>query len=455
MSNMVVRTNVFALNAHRNMANVGRDQQTASNRLSSGFRINSAADDAAGLAISEGMRAQIRGLDQASRNTQDGQSMILTTEGGLEEISNMLQRTRELLVQASNDTNTQDQRHMIDQEIGQLGREIASMQQRVEFNTSRVLAMGPNMTGSVVKASGQMAVGAANLQTWASELQEARDATLGAMALINELDSTAVASTVTGTQGMIISMAFASRTMTTALDGAYTGAGSAAPITVAATAGFTGAAGRASMMAMAEERLASIDSRLASIQAQAGAMDTLLRTNYLSARNFATFRTTENTVGLHTGAAAAANTGNNVAFFQAGANSNQGIFFDFETVSRTVSTAASVVGMVASAVSAPASGSGIGNGIAISPMISMIDSSIEDVSRIRANLGAVSNRMDFTQRSLDISSENLQDAESRVRNTDVAREMMRFSMANVLQQASVSMLAQANQMPNNLLQLLR
>jgi len=452
MSNMVVRTNVFALNAHRNMANVGRDQQTASNRLSSGFRINSAADDAAGLAISEGMRAQIRGLDQASRNTQDGQSMILTTEGGLEEISNMLQRTRELLVQASNDTNTQDQRHMIDQEIGQLGREILSMQQRVEFNTSRVLAMGPSMTADVVAASGKMAIGAANLQTWGAELQEAREATLGALAMLNEADSTATASTLVGTQGLIISLAFAARTMTTAIAGAEAAAGGTAPTTVAATA-FTGT--RASLMAQAEARLASIDARIGSIEAQAAAIDTSLRNNYLSARNFATFRDTENVVGLNTGVAAAANTGNNVAFFQAGANSNQGIFFDFETVSRTVSTAGYVVSMIASAVSAPASGSGIGNGIAISPMISMVDSSIEDVSRIRANLGAVSNRMDFTQRSLDISSENLQDAESRVRNTDVAREMMRFSMANVLQQASVSMLAQANQMPNNLLQLLR
>ena len=94
MSNMVVRTNVFALNAHRNMKNVGLEQGRASNRLASGYRINSAADDAAGLAISETMRAQIRGLDQASRNAQDGQAMLLTTEGGLEEIGNMLQRTR-------------------------------------------------------------------------------------------------------------------------------------------------------------------------------------------------------------------------------------------------------------------------------------------------------------------------------------------------------------------------
>ena|GEM_PF-2693980 len=141
---------MFALNAHRNMKNVGLEQGRASNRLSSGFRINSAADDAAGLAISENMRSQIRGLDQASRNAQDGQSMLLTTEGGLEEIGNMLQRVRELLVQGANDTNTQNQRAMIDQEINQLSQEIASMQQRVEFNTNRVLAMGPAIDSEIL-----------------------------------------------------------------------------------------------------------------------------------------------------------------------------------------------------------------------------------------------------------------------------------------------------------------
>jgi flagellin len=106
-------------------------------------------------------------------------------------------------------------------------------------------------------------------------------------------------------------------------------------------------------------------------------------------------------------------------------------------------------------MSAPSAGSGIGNGVRISPFINALDSAIDDISSVRANLGAVQNRMDFTMRSLDISSENLQDSESRVRNADVAREMMRFTMSNVLQQAAVSMLSQANQMPQNLLQLLR
>jgi flagellin len=103
----------------------------------------------------------------------------------------------------------------------------------------------------------------------------------------------------------------------------------------------------------------------------------------------------------------------------------------------------------------PNDGSGIGSGREISPLINQIQTALDDVSSVRANLGALQNRMDFTMRSLDISSENLQDSESRVRNADVAREMMRFTMANVLQQSAISMLSQANQMPNNLMQLLR
>ena len=134
MANMVVRTNVFELNAHRNMKNVGAEQQRSSNRLASGFRINSAADDAAGLAISETMRAQIRGLDQASRNAQDGQALINTAEGGMQEIQNMMQRIRELTVQAANDTNTITNRDQIGLEINQLLQEIDQMAGRVEFN---------------------------------------------------------------------------------------------------------------------------------------------------------------------------------------------------------------------------------------------------------------------------------------------------------------------------------
>ncbi|MDR0272901.1 MAG: flagellin, partial [Clostridiales bacterium] len=142
MSNMVVRTNVFALNAHRNLTNVGLQQRTSAQRLSSGYRINSAADDAAGLAISESMRAQIRGLDQASINTQDGVGLIQTAEGAMATVSDMVIRIRELMVQAANDTYTVSNRDMIQLEIDQLMQEINDVTFRTQFNTRTLLDGG-------------------------------------------------------------------------------------------------------------------------------------------------------------------------------------------------------------------------------------------------------------------------------------------------------------------------
>ncbi len=141
MSNLVVQTNVLALNSHRNLKVIGVKQTQSSARLSSGYRINSAADDAAGLAISEKMRAQIRGLDMASKNTQDGISLVQTAEGGLQEIDNMIQRIRELVDQAANDTNdfTTNDREKIQEEINQLTQGIDNMSEQVEFNAKKLL----------------------------------------------------------------------------------------------------------------------------------------------------------------------------------------------------------------------------------------------------------------------------------------------------------------------------
>ncbi|MCL2261589.1 MAG: hypothetical protein FWC08_00030 [Defluviitaleaceae bacterium] len=147
MSSMVVRTNGFALNAHRNLTTTGITQRKASQRLSSGLRINSAADDAAGLAISESMRTQIRGMNQASVNTQDGIGLIQTAEGAMENVSNMVIRIRELLVQAANDTNTYENRELIQVEIDQLMQEINDLTFRTQFNTRTLLDGGISGSG--------------------------------------------------------------------------------------------------------------------------------------------------------------------------------------------------------------------------------------------------------------------------------------------------------------------
>jgi flagellin len=352
MSNMVVRTNIFALNAHRNLKNVGADQNRASNRLSSGFRINSAADDAAGLAISESMRAQIRGLDQASRNAQDGQALIQTAEGGMQEIQNMVQRIRELTVQAANDTNTEDNRNEhIALEIRNLLLEINDMANRVEYN-GMVLLNGDFSNGVTTGyGNGDFGQGGLHFQVGANE---------------NQLMWTSV------------------RNMQLLTEGAATGGQAHQALTTPGSLG--------------------------------QAMHTFVQ-------NWNTIFSEEGfnaAGGLVTAVPSVATQG-----FEFGGINNAGI---------------------------PA---GSTQAQALSALIESIESGIQFTSLARAELGAVSNRLEYTMRSLDISSENLSDAESRVRNADMAREMMAFTMANVLQQASVSMLAQANQLPNNLLQLLR
>jgi flagellin len=267
------------------MKNVGLEQGKASNRLASGHRINSASDDAAGLAISETMRAQIRGLDQASRNSQDASALIQTAEGGMNEITNMLQRVRELTVQAANDTNVDSNREQIALEINQLLSEVDEMAGRVEFSTRKLI-------------EGSRKDNALHFQVGANS-DQSLTLTVGSV-MVDELFSD-------------------------------------------------------------PDQLWSHD-------------------------------------------------------------------FDVNN--------------------SPA-------GSSISGNLDDIQGALDKVSLERAKLGAVQNRLEYTMRSLDISSENLSDAESRVKNADMAKEMMRFTMSNVLQQAATSMLAQANQMPNNLLQLIR
>ena len=136
---MIINHNLNAMNAHRNMGSVTNQQGRAMEKLSSGLRINRAGDDAAGLAISEKMRAQIRGLNQASRNAQDGISMIQTAEGALSETQAISQRMRELAVQSANGTYTDEDRKLINQEFGQLKKEIDRIASDTEFNGSKVL----------------------------------------------------------------------------------------------------------------------------------------------------------------------------------------------------------------------------------------------------------------------------------------------------------------------------
>lgn len=270
---MIINHNLNAMNAHRNMGISVSSQAKSIEKLSSGYRINRAGDDAAGLSISEKMRAQIRGLEQASRNAQDGISLIQTAEGALTEVHNMLQRMRELAVQSANDTNVAVDRSALQNEVNELLKEINRIATTTTFNEQKLL------TGS--------------FQNKLFHIGPDKDVTL------------------------------------------------------------------------------SIS---------------------ISAMTVGAFGITSAKINTQTAANAA---------------------------------------------------------------ISSFDKAIKAVSTLRSKLGANQNRLEYTARSLDNTAENTQAAESRIRDVDMAKEMMNFTKFNILSQASQAMLAQANQLPQNVLTLLR
>ncbi|WP_075619452.1 flagellin [Paenisporosarcina indica] len=277
---MIINNNIAALNTHRQMGQVSGNAANSMEKLSSGMRINKGADDAAGLSISEKMRGQIRGLEQASKNSQDAVSMIQTADGALNESHAILQRMRELTVQAANDTNNTDERTAISGELDELGKTLTEISTNTKFNGQKLL-----------------------------------DASAGS-----------------------------------AGDGKVT--------------------------------------------------------------------------------------------IQSGANSGEKFDIDFAKadLATTISTVTTLD--VTDATNAATS-------------LLALDTAIQGVSDSRGYLGAVQNRLDYTINNLNASAENTQAAESRIRDVDMAKEMMNLTKNNILTQASQAMLSQANQAPQAVLQLLR
>lgn len=274
---MIINHNMMSINSHRSMGVNASGMGKSVEKLSTGLRINRAADDAAGLYISEKMRSQVRGLTQASRNAQDGISMVQTAEGALDEVHAMIQRIRELVVQGANDPNITEDRAAIQAEIDQLGAEIDAVSEKTEFNKKKLL-----------------------------------DGTLKDMKL------------------------------------------------------------------------------------------------------------------------------------QVGANSGQSLAFTITTMG------AKAIGIGAAGASVVVS-----TYAAASASLTKVDAALAKVSKQRSALGAVQNRLEHTIRNLNNAAENTQAAESRIRDTDMALEMSKFTKDNILTQASQAMLAQANQLPQQVLQLLR
>jgi len=386
---IVINTNVASLNAQRNLGTSQRNLNKSMQRLSSGLRINSAKDDAAGLAISDRMTSQIRGLNQAARNSNDGISLAQTAEGALQESTNILQRIRELAVQSANDTNSASDRGSLNDEVTQLKAELDRIAETAAFNGKEVI------DGSMTNATFQVGANAGTNQTISFSIDSARSADLG-----EETDYVAWEAEVIGgfsaasTDGLNVTQAQGS--------GSSTGS-------VAVTDVTSGSTGDISVSGM------STGSIVVSV--------TNMTSSSVSSQDVA------DAINAATGGTLVA-VGTTAASVAAGAVDLVGGKAEVDAAGTTTVDNLSVATRSQAVVT-----------------IASIDGALEDVDTIRGGLGAIQNRFESTIANLNNVAENLSAARSRIMDADIAMETSEMTKQNILQQAGVSILAQANQAP--------
>lgn len=550
---MVVQHNMSAMNANRMLGVTTNQQAKATEKLSSGYRINRAADDAAGLSISEKMRSQIRGLNQASTNAQDGISLIQTAEGALNEQHSILQRMRELSVQAANGTETDDDRDAVNNEISQLQEELTRISETTEFNTMKLLdgnlGGGNSAKGIAVDASvntkalenGALTTTAAKQGIYTSATAvSAADTTMAAgdttsltvnylnekgeqdsltinlrykdattlvsedgsreytvtagaattaqktSAFLSELKQSSLADSFTITSTADKSLTFTakqggtdtSRILSTSESNIKAGTFTqSAVVTTVPTTGtpadayqslmdtiggydgaatsniedyifevngqkfaYVDAAGEAALKGMPEYSDVNyvVAADLTKIEDDHDKMASLI-----SAKTGinATVNAGGDGIDLKPGAAASG-AGKKGMTLQIGANEGQTMSFNIENMS------AKALGVDGNKVD-------LSTQTAAQKATTTIDDAIKKVSEARGRMGAIQNRLEHTIANLDTTAENTQTAESRVRDTDMADEMVEYSKNSILAQAGQSMLAQANQSTQGVLSLLQ
>ncbi|WP_288221898.1 flagellin [uncultured Clostridium sp.] len=402
---MIINHNMGALNANRQMGINQTNANKSMEKLSSGLRINRAGDDAAGLAISEKMRGQIRGLDQASANAQDGISLIQTAEGALNETHSILQRMRELAVQAGNDTNNGQDRGEIQKEINQLTSEINRIGNTTEFNTQKLLngeKDGSAAVAGVYKLDLSGGVGTSDITIGGKTFTYNASADGSDKSEFKDLSQL-----VAGLQDAVAG-----------ISGDYDVTESGGVIT------FTQKTGKESSTG---------------IKSNVGDVTTTIEGK-------------------------TAGTGSNVSL-QIGANENQSMSLnigDMRAAALGLTGTAGDNGFTAANTVTDGTNNteneaalSVANAKDAANSITKIQSAIDNVSSERSKLGAFQNRLEHTINNLGTSSENLTSAESRIRDVNMAKEMSTFSKNNILSQAAQAMLAQANQQPQQVLQLLR
>jgi flagellin len=480
---LVINTNVMSLNAQRNLTTSASQLATSLQRLSSGLRINSAKDDAAGLAISNRMTTQINGLSQAVRNANDGISLAQTTEGALQEVTNNLQRIRELAVQSANATNSDSDRAALDQEVQQRIQEIDRIASQTTFNGRKVL------DGSFGGATFQVGANVGETIT---------------LSLTSSVKATAIGEVATSTGTVDLDDLFVTAgTLATAasydsdviVPGDYTGGGALA-FTVTAPGGAAQAVAlSADYTGDMAGLVAAIDGQLdASIVVSEAAGVITLTAATAGAGSIAiggadaSFLTTGGTSTAGAAAVADAPTPYTLASttIQVGTGTAVDLAGDYDTAQDLVDAinsqvagafaeindsnqlvihggedltlggaGATALGVATAAASGSLNGQGVTSVAASNLAIFSVDAALTSVSTLRGTLGAIQNRFESTINSLQAVGENLSASRSRILDTDFAAETAALTRAQILQQAGTAMVAQANAVPQNVLSLLR
>lgn len=414
---MIIQHNISALNAHRQLATNNSNVAKSLEKLSSGYRINKAGDDAAGLAISEKMRGQISGLKQATRNAQDGISLIQTAEGALQETHSILQRMRELAVQSANGVyDDAVDRANLNKEVTALKSEIDRIATSTEFNGKKLL--DGSMSGEEVPAS--VATDA-----------EAQDAVIGK----------SVAGTPGTNTGVVVTIAEFTATNMTEQDAKNDIANAIATTGLNIT---TDDAGNISASLADHEVVVADNNESATVTDANGYSVTVNFSGTVVAE-----KTDENvTSGAVTKAAAEIKAGDiltpasGALTLQIGANG----VADQQVTLNVANMSTEGIGVDEISIDTRANANAA---------IEVIDKAINIVSGTRADLGALQNRLDHTINNLGVTKENLTASESRIRDVDMAEEMMSYTKNHILTQAAQAMLAQANTLPQGVLQLLQ
>ena len=501
---MIINHNISALNTYRQLALNNSNSSKSIEKLSSGYRINRAGDDAAGLAISEKMRGQIRGLNMAAKNAQDGISLIQTAEGALQETHAILQRMRELAVQAANDTNTKSDREELQKEIDQLAMEITRIANNTEFNTKRLLNGGISETGL---GENWFQIGANSGQSLSISIGAMDAKTLG---VSRDIIGTEINDDAAHVEGAEVSGSadaaglYDGNTITVAAE--TVGATKAKLTVTAVNTDLTGLNGTETIVINVDgtETTVTLDSEdlPEDLEELAGIISSGLtgkaNVSFDSSTNVLTIESLSdgsssyieivsdgtgvfgvgNATGSDSSIKVTVSDGENDDYEFTGLQGNEtellvssGAFkglkittdgaFDNSlsaqiTLTLKEAKAATFNAAANTTVDAETyAGIDVSSQEAASDAITTIQAAIEKVSTERARLGAYQNRLEHTINNLGASAENLTAAESRIRDVDMAKEMMEFTKNSILQQAAQAMLAQANQMPQGVLQLLR